>query len=210
MQKPSTAIFVACVPALLIIISVSGCPYVVAPRHDYPSEYPVAQSNGACPNLNGAFENAGTELKKTRAASAAGDATFLSALVLPPGLIPSETQVTSLRMSGPSQGLFEIEALSADRTVSHTSMPSAPNADGFVYGKPFSRFLCIGGEVVITNEPVTGTTKSSTYAVAVKLYRAKDGSLILARERVYQDYIYGVDLAREWFRFEEASLKHSR
>jgi hypothetical protein len=86
-------------------------------------------------------------------------------------------------------------------------MPNAPEADGFVHSKPFSRFVCDmyqgGGNVVITNEPVTGATKSSTYEVVVRIYRAKDGSLIVAREHVYSDYFGGSDVARQWFRFQQ-------
>ena len=196
-----------CVAALLIIIGLSACPYVVAPRHDYPSEYPVAETIGECANLNGTFENAGTGLNKSQTASALSDAILLSTLMVAPGLIPSDAQATSLRISGPASGLLEIEALSADRTVAHVSMPSAREAGGFVHTKPFSSFVCNGGNVVVINEPVTGATKSATYEVAVRFYRAKDGSLIVARERVYQDYVYGVDVARQWFRFQQVSVK---
>jgi hypothetical protein len=111
-----------------------------------------------------------------------------------------------LRIGGPAQGLLEIEALSVNATVAHASMPSAPEADGFVHSKPFSKFLCDvyqrGANVVITNEPVTGATRGSTYEVAVRIYRAKDRSLIVAREYVYRDYVAGVDVARQWFRFQ--------
>jgi len=199
------------VASLLIIIGVSACPYVVAPRHDYPSEYPVAESIGQCANLNGTFENAGTGLNKSQTASAPSDPILMSTLIMAPGLIPSGTQATTLRISGPALSLLEIEALSADRTIAHASMRSAPEAYGFVHSKPFSSFLCDmyqgRGSVVITNEPVTGATKSSTYEVAVRMYRAKDGSLVVARERVYQDPLYGVDVAHQWFRFQEASAR---
>ena len=90
-------------------------------------------------------------------------------------------------------------------------MRSAPEAYGFVHSKPFSSFLCDEyqgrGSVVITNEPVTGATKSSTCEVAVRIYRAKDGSLVVARERVYQDPLYGVDVTHQWFRFEQVPAK---
>jgi hypothetical protein len=86
-------------------------------------------------------------------------------------------------------------------------MPSAPEAWAFVHTKPFSSFVCDGGNVVIINEPVTGATKSSTYEVAVRFYRAKDGSLIVARERAYPAYLYGVDVERQWFRFQQVSVK---
>jgi hypothetical protein len=179
----------------------------VAPRHDYPSEYPVAQSIGQCADLNGTFENAGTELNKSQTASAASDPILLSSLIMAPGLIPSGMQATALRISGPARSLLEIEALSADGTTIHASMRTAPEADGFVHSKPFASFLCDEyqgrGSVVITNEPVSGATKSSTYEVAVRIYRAKDGSLVVARERVYQDSFYGVDVAHQWFRFQQ-------
>ena len=200
-----------CVAALLLIIGVSACPYVVAPRHDYPSEYPVAQSIGQCADLNGTFENAGTGLNKSQTASAASDPILLSTLIMAPGLIPSGTQATTLRISGPALSLLEIEALSSNGTTIHASMRSAPEASGFVRSKPFSSFLCDEyqgrGSVVITNEPVTGATKSSTYEVAVRIYRAKDGSLVVARERVYQDPLYGVDVTHQWFRFEQVPAK---
>ena len=200
-----------CVAALLIIIGVSACPYVVAPRHDYPSEYPVAQSIGQCADLNGTFENAGTVLDKSQTASAASDPILLSTLIMAPGLIPSGTQATALRISGPASRLLEIEALSADGTTIHASMRSALEADGFVHSKPFSSFLCDEyqgrGSVVITNEPVIGATKSSTYEVVVRIYRAKDGSLVVARERVYQDPLYGVDVTHQWFRFQQVPAK---
>jgi len=116
-----------------------------------------------------------------------------------------------LRISGPALGLLEIEALSAHGTIAHASMRSAPEADGFVHTKPFSSFVCDKyqgrGNVVITNEPVTGATKSSTYEVVVRIYRAKDGSLVVVRERVYQDYLNGVDVTHQWFRFPQVPAK---
>lgn len=127
--------------------------------------------------------------------------------MLAPGVIPSGTQVTSLQIRGPAQGLLQMDALSADGTVAHSSMPGAPEADGFAHSKPFSQFLCDvyqgGGNVVITNEPVIGAKKSSSYEVAVRVYRAKDGSLIVAREHIYTDFTGGVDVVRRWFRFQQ-------
>lgn len=197
--------------ALLTIIGVSACVGVVAPRHDYPSEYPVAHPIGKCPDLNGTFENAGTPLYKSHTAGASGDPISLSTLLLAPAAIPSGTQVTTLQIGGPALGLLEIEALSGNATVAHASIHSAPEADGFVHSKPFSKFLCDvyqrGANVVITNEPVTGATKTSTYEVAVRIYRAEDGSLVVARERVYQDHLYGVDVTRQWFRFQQVPAK---
>jgi len=199
------------VAALVVIVGLSACVGVVAPRHDYPSEYPVAQPIGKCPDLNGTIENVGTSLYKSHTAGAPGDPVWLSTLMMVPALIPSGTQVTSLRIRGPALGLLEIEALSAEGTVAHASMPNAAEADGFVHSKPFSSFLCDEyqgrGSVVITNEPVTGATKSSTCEVAVRIYRAKDGSLVVARERVYQDPLYGVDVTHQWFRFEQVPAK---
>jgi len=191
------------VAALLVMLGVSGC-VVVAPRHDYPSEYPVAQSLGACPDLNGTFENAGTQLNQ--AASAASGPIWLSNFLLAPKVIPSDAQVTSLQMRGPARGELQIEALTADGSVAHSNMSVAPKPDGFVHSKPFSGFLCEyyqGGNVILTNEPVTGSTKTPPYEVAVRIYRAKDGSLIVARERIYADYFGGADVGREWFRFQQ-------
>ena len=70
------------VSSLLLIIGVSAC-VVVAPRHDYPKEYPLAESFGACPNLNGTFENAGARLSE--AASPPNGPILLSSLLLAPG-----------------------------------------------------------------------------------------------------------------------------
>jgi len=205
--KLSAARALVCVAALLIVIGLSACPYVYEPRHDYPSEYPVAEPIGECANLNGTFENAGTGLNKSKTASALSDARLLSTLMLAPGLIPSDTQATTLRISGPALGLLEIEALSAGQTVSHVSMHSAPTVDGFIKTTPFANFVCFGGTVAVTNDPVTDSKEKGKYLVIVRFRRAKDGSLIVARERVYQDYIYGVDIARQWFRFQQVSVK---
>jgi hypothetical protein len=194
------------VSSLLLAIGVSACG-AMAPRHDYPGQYPVAEGFGACPNLNGTFQDTGTLLGKST--STTGESVLLSRLLLAPVVVPSTASVNSLQLHGPAQGLLLVDVLMAEGTVAHASIPTAAEADGFMDSKPFSSYVCDraqGANLVVTNDPVTGSTKSSNYKVVVRIYRAKDGSLIAARERIYTDFL-GVDVARQWFRFQEASAR---
>ena len=193
------------VAVLLAVTGLSSCTDFV-PRHDYPQEYPAAAQTGACPDLSGTFENAGTRLHKT---SAPSDSILLSSLVLAPGVIASSAQVRSLKIFGPAQDLLQIEALTAEGAVAHSSLPIAPKADGFVHSKPLSAFACDvyqgGSNVIVTNEPVT--LDGTTYEVAVRVYRAKDGSLVVAREEIHTDFLGELSIWRKWFRFPQVPGK---
>jgi len=60
----------------------------------------------------------------------------------------------------------------------------------------------------MTNEPIT-TAPKTKYEVAVRIYRAKDRSLVVAREHVHTDYFGGVDVTRQWFRFQQVAAASS-
>lgn len=202
--------------ALLVIVGLSACVDLV-PSNDYPTEYPTAPMTGTCPDLSGTFENSGTLLKvctpidRTHCKSAGNQAsapqppTLLSNWLLAPAAVPSGAQVTSVRIRGPAQGQLQIEALTPDGTVAQSSIPIELNADGFVHSKPFSKFLCYVHEnrsnVYITNEPPTAA-KSSGDEFAVRLYRATDGSLVVARERITTS-MGMVDVLRGWYLFRQ-------
>ena len=191
------------VVAFAVLIGLGACgPEVLQLGHEYPSEYPVARGSGACPDLNGTFENAGTVLNLSHNANAprAPDP-MLSTLMLAPGLVPSDTQVIRMKIGGPAEGQLEITALSADKTVAQANMPSAREADAFILSKPYSSFLCdsrFGPNVIFTTDS-TGSVKSG-YEEAVRLYRASDGSLIVGREFVHS-YLGVNDVFRYWLRF---------
>ena len=191
------------VVAFAVLIGLDACgPQVLQLGHsEYPSEYPVARSSGACPDLNGTFENTGTVLNLSHDASAphARDP-MLSTVMLAPGLVPSDTQVIRVKIGGPAEGHLEITALSADKTVAQVNMPSAQKADAFIHSKPYSSFLCdsrFGPNVIFTTEPhQTGGGNEE----AVRIYRASDGSLIVGREFVHS-YLGVNDVWRYWLRF---------
>ena len=191
------------VVAFPVLIGLGACgPQVLQLGHsEYPSEYPVARSSGACPDLNGTFENTGTVLNLSHEASAprAPDP-MLSTVMLAPGLVPSDTQVIRVKIGGPTEGHLEITALSADKTVAQANMPSAQKADAFIHSKPYSSFLCdsrFGPNVIFTTEPhQTGSGNEE----AVRIYRASDGSLIVGREFVHS-YLGVNDVWRYWLRF---------
>jgi hypothetical protein len=178
----------------------------MVPRDDYPSDYPAAPVTGTCPDLSGVFENAGTRLDK-KTTSASSNPMWLSSLVLAPGVVPSSANVTLLQIHGPAQGMLQLEALAADGAIAHSSsMTSATKADGFLHSEPFATFVCDwlqgGRNVVVTNEPVTESGRK--YEVAVRIYRATDGSLVVAREEVHTDLLGQADVWRRWFRFQQS------
>lgn len=190
------------IAAVPVTIAVSACGNLI-PRDDYPSAYPAAPMTGTCPDLSGTFENAGTRLGKTTVPS---EPIWLSSLLLGPEVAPPGPQVSRVQIRGPAQGTLQIEALTADGAVAHSSMPIEAKADGFIHSKPYAAFLCDfyqgGGDVVVTNEPVTAS--GTKYEVAVRIYRAKDGSLVVAREEDHTDFLGQVDVWRKWYRFQQA------
>jgi len=193
------------VVAFLVLIGLSACgPQVLRLGPAYPSEYPVAQSSGACPDLNGTFENTGTILNQSHdAGPPSAHDPMLSTLMLAPGLVPSDAQVVRLKIRGPAQGQLEITALSADKAVAQVNMPSAQEADAFIHSKPYSSFLCdsrFGPNVIFTIEPPQKGSALSEYEGAVRLYRARDGSLIVEREFVHS-YLGTNDVLTGWLRF---------
>jgi len=75
------------------------------------------------------------------------------------------------------------------------------NGAGRVEGMPFSRFLCYTDHIIIYDEPESKTE------VPVRIYRAKDGSLVLAQEHVDAGAVFVSLAPRKWFRFQEVPAK---
>src|SRR5262249_13303078 len=174
---------------------------VDAPRHDYPSGAPLAASEGLCQNLTGTFENAGSQLKTRYTSSDVRNPILLTSFLLSPGTVPSGAQVTALRIFGPYQGQLQIEALSAGGTVARASMPGGTDDTGFAHSKPFSRFLCYDNQIIIYDEPI------STTEVPLRIYRAKDGSLVVAQEHVDAGAVIVSVAPRKWFQFQQVPAK---
>ena len=195
-------------PRLLVLIGIAGLaacgPQVLVMGDKYPSEYPPAQGNGACPDLGGTFENTGTSLQSARTAGAPSGP-MLSALMLAPGIVPPDALVTRLQIRGPESGILDIEAQSAEGSVARSSIPKAPEADAFIHSQPYSRYLCNqsnGPNVMITNAPHSAGSTISSWEAAVRLYRATDGSLIVGTEDVHS-YLGANDVLRHWYRFRQ-------
>jgi hypothetical protein len=51
------------------------------------------------------------------------------------------------------------------------------------------------------------TLDGTKYEVAVRVYRAKDGSLVVAREEIHTDFLGELDIWRKWFRFPQVPGK---
>lgn len=195
------------IAALLVALDLSACVSVVGPRHDYPSDVAAAdwRSTSQCPIVTGRFENAGTWLTVSRTSTAQVDPIFLTSFILAPGTIPSGAEVTTLELLqtfSADQSLLQIKATSTNATVAEATIPGNREIDAFQDSKPFSRFLCDGNNLVVYSE------RNSLNDVAVRLYRGKDGSLILARERI-QRGTFVVQYEREWFRFQQAEARRN-
>lgn len=191
--------------ALVCIAGLVACgPQVLVMGDKYPSEYPPAQGSGTCPDLGGTFENTGTPLNSSHSADTPSGP-MLSTLMLAPGIVPPGALVTSLQIRGPALGLLDIEAQGAEGTVARSSIPNALEAEAFIHSQPYSKYLCNqsnGPNVMITNAPDSAGSMISSYEAAVRIYRATDGSLIIAREHVHS-YLGANDILRYWYRFRQ-------
>jgi len=130
---------------------------------------------------------------------------MLSTLLLAPGIVPSGALVSRLQIRGPAMGSLDIEAQSAEGTVARSSLPNAPEAEAFIHSQPYSKYLCDqsnGPNVMITIAPHSAGSAISSYETAVRIYRATDGSLIVAREDVHS-YLGTNDVIRYWYRFPQ-------